>query len=182
MATIVDTEKTLPDDMFGVEGAQVIYPSLEQAAGEHWNWESENEQAASTEASTDVPRVRPFVRISLPPTPERRFKVLQQWEGVVTETTDDSFWTDITDLTHPSNAPEVAEIPLSEISKADQSLVKEGGIFYWVIGYESTKGGQLRRVSEIRFRRFPAWTQRDLDIIKSRAKTTLRELDTHASA
>jgi hypothetical protein len=102
--------------------------------------------------------------------PLRRFRVLQQWEGVINEVRTHSFSADLIDLTDHSKPREIVEIPIEEISAEDQQLLKPGGVFYWILGYELRPGGQKCRVSEIRVRRNPIWTQRRLDLAKARGE------------
>lgn len=105
----------------------------------------------------------------------RRFKVLQQWEGVVVETGDDFFVADLLDLTDTTKAREIAEIPLAEISEDDQELLSPGCVFYWIIGYETSRGGQKSRVSEIRVRRNPKWTKNEIEAIREKGKALFRQ-------
>ncbi len=116
--------------------------------------------------------VRPMARA-----PYRRFEVLQQWEGVVSKVTEDSVWADLVDLTDRSRSEEVVELPLAEVSEADRSILKPGSVFYWAIGREWSPGGQMRRVSEIRVRRTPQWTQRSVDALKAKALTLMERFN-----
>jgi hypothetical protein len=128
------------------------------------------------EESNEYPvEVGPLVRMHHIETPRRRFRLLQQWECVVNEVAEDSVWADITDLTDRSRADEVVELPLDEFPLADRELLVPGGVFYWAIGYEHTKGGQVRRVSEIRFRRTPKWSKQTVEQLKTKARTMLKQ-------
>jgi len=73
----------------------------------------------------------------------------------------DSFFARLVDLTGDTPDEEV-EIPREEVSASDCALLREGAVFYWTIGYSDSVKGQRRRVSEIRFRRLPAWTEEDI--------------------
>lgn len=128
------------------------------------------------EESNEYPvEVGPLVRMHHMNTPRRRFRLLQQWECVVNEVAEDSVWAEITDLTDRSRADEVVELPLDEFPLADRELLVPGGVFYWAIGYEHTKGGQVRRVSEIRFRRTPKWSKQTVEQLKTKARTMLKQ-------
>lgn len=128
------------------------------------------------EESNEYPvEVGPLVRMHHMNTPRRRFRLLQQWECVVNEVAEDSVWAEITDLTDRSRADEVVELPLDEFPLADRELLVLGGVFYWAIGYEHTKGGQVRRVSEIRFRRTPKWSKQTVEQLKTKARTMLKQ-------
>jgi hypothetical protein len=115
------------------------------------------------------PKISPFIPLDRNPPPLRRFELLQAFEATVLEVSADSFWAELHDLSNPSNPPETVELPLSEISKPDQSLLQPGSIFYWSIGYETSPTGQIRRISEIRLRRTPEWSQQTLDSMLARA-------------
>lgn len=112
----------------------------------------------------------PLLRLPAGTLPRDRVRVLKQWEGVVTERTTDSFFADLQDLADLHQPLEVVEIPFEEIPEDDRSLVVEGAVFYWSIGYETSPGGTLRRISEIRVRRTPRWTKRTLQQVKRRAE------------
>ena len=86
---------------------------------------------------------------------------LQKWEGVVVSSGSDSFFARLVDLTGDTPDEEV-EIPREEVSASDCAHLREGAAFYWTIGYSDSVKGQRRRVSEIRFRRLPAWTEEDI--------------------
>ena len=89
------------------------------------------------------------------------FLLLQKWEGVVTRITSDSFIATLKDLTAGSEDEEV-EIPIEEIAPADEALLSVGAVFYWCIGYRDTLIGQRMKESEIRFRRLPRWSEKDI--------------------
>ena len=123
--------------------------------------------------STRVCRVRlasPLIRLPAGTLPKEHVQLLQQWEGVITEVKSDSFFADLQDLADANQPIEVVEIPIEEIPNDDMALLVEGAIFYWSIGYETSAGGQLRRVSEIRMRRAPRWTKRGIQQVKKRAE------------
>lgn len=114
--------------------------------------------------------VAPLIRLPVGTLPLERVRVLQQWEGVVTDVTDDSFFADLQDLSDSSQPLEVVEIPIEEVSEDDRPLLAEGAVFYWSIGHETSAGGTLRRMSEIRMRRMPRWTKRDIQNVAKRAE------------
>jgi hypothetical protein len=96
------------------------------------------------------------------------FTSLQKWEGVVVNVHDNSFEARLIDLT--ANTPEeTAEIPLEEVSEDDFSLIEEGAVFYWNIGYRKMISGQRERVTFIRFRRLPLWQKGEVDAARQKA-------------
>lgn len=94
--------------------------------------------------------------------------LLQKWQGVVKNVGEESFLAELRDLT--SERPEEeAEFPIDEIPNPDRELIAVGAVFYWCIGYLDTLNGQRIRASEIRFRRVPAWTKKEIERARSQA-------------
>lgn len=79
--------------------------------------------------------------------------VLQHWEGYVLEVGEDVFLARLVDAAGQCNDEE-AEIYISEVVPEQRGLIELGAVFDWSISPLGTK---------IRFRRQPAWTQRELD-------------------
>ncbi len=107
--------------------------------------------------------------------PEDAFEALQKWEGTVLEVGKKSFTARLVDIRNDDEPDEEGEILLEEVSPADMALVAPGAVFYWTIGYMTAGSGQKRRVSQIRFRRLPVWTERDIEATRRRA-SDFREL------
>lgn len=89
------------------------------------------------------------------PSPPSQIKVLQQWECVIHEISGDCVSCELHDLTDSTCPTEFAEIYISEFSEFDRPLLEEGAVFYWSVGRETSKTGQVRRYSELRMRRMP---------------------------
>ncbi|MGQ0553777.1 MAG: hypothetical protein ACT4PU_11235 [Planctomycetota bacterium] len=97
------------------------------------------------------------------------WNVLQRWEGIVVEVLEERIVAELADLAEPQAALEVATIPVDEISPRDRELLEVGASFYWSIFYETAVNGQLRRMSEIRFRRLGTWSASSIDFIRDQA-------------
>lgn len=95
------------------------------------------------------------------------FTVLQKWEGYVTEVRGVTFRARLQGLRGEESDQE-AEIFMEEVSPEDRDLIEAGAVFYWTIGYLDRPSGRLR-VSHIRFRRLPVWSERELDAAKEAA-------------
>jgi hypothetical protein len=119
--------------------------------------------------------IDPLIRLTGAQGTIRRFKVLQQFECVVTELLEDAVVAELIDLTDPSRPNEIAEIPLTDIPSADHSLLAPGCVFYWILGFETTVGGQRNRVSEIRVRRTPKWSENEIEAIKAEGEGLFRQ-------
>ncbi len=131
-------------------------------------WDRADELGTTNRRKTQF--ASPLIRLPSGTLPKERIKVLQQWEGIVTAVTDDSFFAELQDLGDVSQPLEIVEILIAEVPEEDRSLLVEGAIFYWSIGYETSLGGQLKRISEIRMRRTLRWTKRALQRASKRAE------------
>jgi hypothetical protein len=86
---------------------------------------------------------------------DSRVKLLQQWECIVFCVHHGYVECEMHDLTDESKPVEQAELYLEEFSHYDRPLLQEGAVFYWSIGHETQRTGQVRRYSELRVRRMP---------------------------
>lgn len=87
------------------------------------------------------------------------FTALQEWEGYVTEIGESVFGAELVDITNRRrHETEKSEFLISDLSESDRNALREGDLFRWVIGYQRLKGGTRQRVSQLYFRRVPAWS------------------------
>jgi hypothetical protein len=102
------------------------------------------------------------------------FDMRGQWEGTVTkvDARTEEFSVVLRDIKNPGSEEYDAVFSIEDVTLEDRDLLTEGAIFYWTIGYEQRRG-QRRHVSEVRFRRLPAWSRADL----ARVEKAARELD-----
>ena len=98
-----------------------------------------------------------------------RCRVLQEWDGTVTEIGDDEFTAELRDLTDPTNCREEATFEFSTVSPDDRALLTLGAVFRWRIGYQTAASGQRRRVSQLRFIRTPTWDAPAVQAVERRA-------------
>lgn len=98
--------------------------------------------------------------------PRYQFILKQKWVGYVIDVSNDSFLARLITLVGEGSEIE-AEIYLEEVDERDHPLIQPGATFYWSIGYNDTSGRQ--RVSEIRFRRLPPWTPKELESANAEA-------------
>lgn len=104
----------------------------------------------------------------------RVFNSILKCEGIVISIGNDEFTAKLTDLNKIAS-DEMAVFPFNEISDDDKSLITPGAVFYWNVGYEIMASGQKNRSSVIRFRRLPAWTEKDINKAEKKA-AQLKEL------
>ena len=86
---------------------------------------------------------------------------LQKWQGIVTEIYEDRFLAKLINLTD-EGYDEEADFSFDEITHGDLNQIKEGAVFYWTIGYQYSRTGQKTRMSHIRFRRLPVWSDEEI--------------------
>jgi len=105
----------------------------------------------------------------------------QEFEGVVLSVDEiqRTFWARLADCT-AENPDEEAEFAFSEIPVDDWQLITPGALFYWNVGRE-WRNRQMRRVSDIRFRRFFQFSEATVTRAKHRAET-LADLIAKANA
>ncbi|MBF0584930.1 MAG: hypothetical protein HQL80_11960 [Magnetococcales bacterium] len=98
---------------------------------------------------------RIFEPLKLPKQKLPSLRPEQVFEGVVltADRENGAFWARLKDCT--ADMPdEEAAFSFDEISAEDRPLIVAGALFSWHIGLEQQCNGIVRRVSEIRFRRF----------------------------
>ena len=129
----------------------------------------QDDEAASR--IVDFPRQLPAAA------PASTLHALQEWEGFVVAVREREFVARLVDLTAGSEyEDEEATFPLGDINEADIPKLTVGSIFRWVIGYQRSRAGTKRRVSEIVFRDLPAMTATDLSDGRTWADETIRSL------
>lgn len=121
--------------------------------------------------------VNSLIKTSKEPEKDTYLTILQQWEGVVTDITETTFWASLIDLTDPSHPEEFVELSLDEISSDDKEILVVGSIFYWAIGRAWSPGGQVRRFSEIRLQRTPRWSEDTLSTLHEKALSYMKDLN-----
>jgi hypothetical protein len=112
--------------------------------------------------------------------PRDRIKLLQQWECLVSQVHDDCVECEMHDLTDESKPVECAEIYLDEFNEFDRALLCEGAVFYWSVGHETKRTGQVRRYSELRVRRMPPLSHLKKREISERARQLSELLDANS--
>ena len=99
---------------------------------------------------------------------------IQLWEGEVLEVDyKASVMSVLLSAKMGSLTDHTAEIGLEWVHEQDKDLVIPGGVFYWTIFKETTRGS-IRNAEELRFRRLPSWTKEQVRRIYARANDTLK--------
>jgi hypothetical protein len=99
----------------------------------------------------------------------QRQLISHHWECTVVRLGEESFIATLRSLRDPSDSEKEAEIPIEEVTPDDLELLQPGAVFYWTIGYDISPSGTRRRASQLKFRRLPAWTRKDIERVQSRA-------------
>lgn len=89
-------------------------------------------------------------------------QIKQLWEGTVTDVQGTTFVALLSDKSQPNSPEEYVEFGSVELRQDDWPLVAPGAVFYWMIGTERTRSGQVRNISNIEFSRLPVWTRSSL--------------------
>jgi hypothetical protein len=88
--------------------------------------------------------------------------VLQEWEGRVEEIQGRLLIARLVDITaKETEETEQVELPLDDITEADQDLIQPGTIFRWILGYRYLYG-RKEKFARIVVRRLPIWTDREM--------------------
>jgi hypothetical protein len=167
--TGADTATRLSLFTVDIPTARPVAQSVEQPAGP-----PQTRFEAEQFAFLDKPERE--VRHVVSRAPEGRFLVLQKWEGIVEEVSDDEFTAVLRDVTDPSREDERSTMLVEDVPFSDRHLLVPGAVFYWSIGYDDSSDGQRRRVSVIRLRRLPAWKPHEVAASVARARQLRDEL------
>lgn len=101
--------------------------------------------------------------------------VIQIWEGVVTYVDDVSKVMTVKLTDRQGLVPEhTADVGLDWVVEQDLDLVRPGAVFYWTI-YKETKKSTIKHSQEIRFRRLPDWTEKQISSIKENGLALMKK-------
>src|ERR1700733_12686035 len=152
--------------------AGLLFPTQQGSSERFVFGESPSEKAdLSTLQGQDSVNLRQGALVRLPDLHMSPLKVivLQRWIGRVASVHADRFFAVTIDVTNPRNPAEEVEFDLAEVSEGDRSLVAEGAMFYWSIGYQDSRGGQRERISSLRLVRAPRLRETTVNRIFERA-------------
>lgn len=91
-----------------------------------------------------------------------RSSLIQTWEGTVVRVDGESHTMEVRLNAKIGQVPEHAgEIDLQWVSEQDKDLVQPGAIFYLTLSRRVKRGG-IENNQELRFRRLPSWTKRQV--------------------
>jgi hypothetical protein len=109
--------------------------------------------------------------------PTERFQLLQLWVGVVQEISDNGgLVVTLVDQTDHHYPDEEVTISLADVPEQDRPLLMPGAVLYWSISYREDQGQPRERVSRIRVRRLPAWSEGDLERCRANAQQIIADL------
>jgi hypothetical protein len=88
--------------------------------------------------------------------------ILQEWEGRVEEIEGRFLIARLVDITaKDTQETEEVELPLDDITEADQDLIQPGSLFRWILGYRYLYGSK-EKFARIVVRRLPVWTDEEM--------------------
>lgn len=119
------------------------------------------EPSANALAPTRLPHLRTVV---LP-----RVQLLEHWEGVVESIGDGVVYARLRSLRHTDRVEQGAEVEIDAFHPSERRLVEPGTVFSWTVGYR-TDHGTRAGFSEVKVRRLPAWSKRDVARIAESAR------------
>ena len=134
--------------------------------------------------SLQLPQSPPVPNIHVLPIqpwePSYHFDLLQEWEGSVLSIDGDRILVRLIDKTRYPIASagveeEFAELSFDELADEDRPRVRPGAVFSWDIGYRTDSDGRAR-ASQVRFRRLPAISGKDIQRAQRTAREMRREL------
>jgi hypothetical protein len=135
---------------------------------------SNGEESGETEPESvtqHIPKFRSSERVLRVPSfsqQSTKFQKLQEYEGEVLSIRGLDFVARLVDLTDKRAQRLEATFSIDEVSPSDQSLMCEGAVFYWIIGFRDYPNGQRKTEQFVRFRRLPIWTRRDIARLDAR--------------
>lgn len=99
-----------------------------------------------------------------------RSQVVAEWQGQVSFIEADYFVAELTGTigVGVAGSLEEAQIPIEEVRLEDRTLVREGAFFRLCVNWEQVNGSR-RRVTDLVFRRMPAYRRDELDTAKATA-------------
>ncbi len=130
-----------------------------------------------TEDKMDIEQLFPPVCDRVHQPEMRTLTPTAEWEGYIESIGEGEFFVKMVNVLSKSPLPtDQATFSKDDISEHDQQLLKEGAIVRWIIGRERLPTGQVRKVSEIHFRRLPAFRKEDYRQALVKANSLLEEI------
>ena len=185
-------EKQKPDNYFQKRIRNHVLDALDTPAhprndsdghsGIYQNFTSESAHAVSQTADNIA------IERIVPPTHYAGFEPYQtqrtptltptaEWEGHVESIGEEDFFVVMTNVRSKSSLPtDQAVFSKDDIGEHQRPLLREGAIVRWIIGRERLPSGQIRKISELYFRRLPAHTKEDYNRALHKAKSLLEEV------
>jgi hypothetical protein len=114
-----------------------------------------------------VPKFKPVEMVLRVPSIVQQatgFQKLQEYEGEVLSIGATDFVARLVDLTEASGPRLEATFSIDvDVSPSDKPLLREGAVFYWIIGFRDYPNGQRKTEQFLRFRRLPIWNKREIE-------------------
>jgi len=109
-----------------------------------------------------VPKVDNYSLDQVRAKQKRTLIPVTEWEGYIESVDEEEFSVRMVNVRSKSVLPvDQATFSKNEVSEYDRSLLRKGAIVRWIIGRERLPTGKIRNVSELYFRRLPAYSEKD---------------------
>ena len=180
------------DDYLGKRISQNVLSALDQSSrfheasdglwGRYRNITTESASSVSRTADEiDVDHIVPPIHDQVVRTQNLKAKPTltptAEWEGYIESIDGEEFFVVMTNVRSNCSLPtDQAMFSISDINEYERPLLKEGAIVRWIIGRERLPTGQIRKVSELYFRRLPAHTEAGYLRAYHKAKSLLEEV------
>lgn len=163
----------MPETQWQDSAQAVLSPTLRTSSRPHLSRNSLPHllpQVGNTAASDSVQRGASSPTARKGVEAKRSFKVLESWVAKV-ETVDEVAGTFAASIASEqfTGTRELADFTFDELSEDDRSLVQQGAIFYWSVGYQIDDYGGRSTSSVVRFRRVRHWKPKEIEAARQRA-------------
>ncbi len=171
-------DNTLSNDEEYLKQNKINSPKIEEKNNNNSDvWTILSQINRSSKQSQDIVTLYDEIPERNTARPKRTLTPTAEWEGYVESISDHEFTAKMVYLNSNSSIPtDIATFSIDEVSEDDWQLLIKGAIFRWIIGYERLSSGQVRKVSELYFRRLPVHSEKDYKRSLNKAKNLIASI------
>jgi hypothetical protein len=123
------------------------------------------------ERNPNLPRRSELNDAGFVETQRERFEIIKHWEAIVTAVETRSFFAMARSVESDNErAEDEIEIDLENVLPSERDLVREGAVFYLIVGTRYPTGSRPEKITKLIFRRMPRWSAGDIQRAKSVAE------------
>jgi len=116
----------------------------------------------ASEAESTINRTRTPRPLAVKNANPRFERIKQQWSGVVLSVQNESVVVRLKNQTDKGQPDEEVTLSVEEFDDQDLSLLKQGAMLNWYIGYRQGSGYPKESFSKISIRRLPSWSAAEI--------------------